>query len=250
MQETLVMNKAGVSLWRQIGETLAEEIEQGVFAADERLPPAADLAVRFSVNRHTVLKAISHLQSEGLVRIERGRGAHALVNPVQFRLGARHFFEQNLRENNLTPSRKILFVRTITASPEVASALKVSRAAKVIYVAVLGVADGIPINLSYGYFPPDRMPGIDDIYRELMEKPNTVWSTSKIYRKVGVKDFRRKRMRIRCRPPTREEAQHLKVGPNEYVLVTYVHQVDLNDNPVAYSETCYCGSRSEFVLDL
>ncbi len=33
------MNKAGVSLWRQIGEALAEEIEQGVHVENERLPP-------------------------------------------------------------------------------------------------------------------------------------------------------------------------------------------------------------------
>src|SRR4051812_16480716 len=105
------MNKAGVSLWRQIGETLATEIEQGVHTVDERLPTAAELADRFSVNRHTVLKAISHLQSEGLIRIERGRGAYAIVNPLKFRLGARHWFEQNLLDNNLAPSRTVVSVQ-------------------------------------------------------------------------------------------------------------------------------------------
>lgn len=244
------MNKSGVSLWRQIGETLTEEIEQGVLAPDERLPPAAELAERFSVNRHTVLKAISHLQSEGLVRIERGRGAYAIVNPLQFRLGARHWFEQNLLESHLTPSRTVVSVRTVAASAEVARALKLPRAAKVVFVTLLGAADDSPINLGYNYFPQERLPGIEEVFRGIGERPTGTFSFSKVFRKVGVKDFRRKRLRIRSRPPLREEALQLKMAPNDHVLVTYVTQVDADDTPVAYAETCYCSSRIELVMDL
>jgi GntR family transcriptional regulator, phosphonate transport system regulatory protein len=244
------MNKAGVSLWRQIGETLAEEIEKGVLAADERLPPAAELAERFSVNRHTVLKAISHLQSEGLVRVERGRGAYAIVNPLQFRLGARHWFEQNLLESNLTPSRTVVAIKTVTAPAEVASALKLSRRAQVVFVTLLGAADGFPINLGYNYFPHDRLPGIDEVFRSLGEEPTGAFSFSKILRKVGVKDSRRKHISIRSRPPSREEAHRLKMAPSDHVLVTHVTQVDSDDAPIVYAETCYCSSRVELVMDL
>src|SRR5258708_5624958 len=240
-----IVNKAGVSLWRQIGETLADEIEQGVLTADERLPPAAELAERFSVNRHTVLRAISHLQSEGLVRIERGRGAYAVVNPLQFRLGERHWFEQNLLESNLAPSRTVVSVRTVTASAEVASALKLSRGSKVVFVTLLGAADDFPINLGYNYFPQDRLPGIEAAFRAIGERPTPNFSFSKVFRKVGVKDFRRKRLRIRSRLPTRDEAHRLTMPPNESVLITHVLQVDSDDVPVCYAETCYCSSRVE-----
>ena len=65
------------------GSALAEDIASGALTTGERLPSSESLAARFSVNRHTVLKAISHLESEGLVRIERGRGAYAVVNPIE-----------------------------------------------------------------------------------------------------------------------------------------------------------------------
>ena len=244
------MSKAGVSLWRQIGETLAQEIEQGVHATDERLPTAAELADRFSVNRHTVLKAISHLQSEGLVRIERGRGAYAIVNPLQFRLGERQWFEQNLLESNLTPSRTVVSMNVLRANDEVAAALRLPRAASVVFVTLLGEADGFPVNLGYNYFPQKRLPNIEEVFRGFGTGPTESFSFSKIFRKVGVKDSRRKRMRIRSRVPSREEAQRLKMTPNDHVLVTHVTQVDADDMPVCYAETCYCSSRVELVMDL
>ena len=244
------MNKSGVSLWRQIGETLAEEIEQGVHAANERLPTAAELAGRFSVNRHTVLKAISHLQTEGLIRIERGRGAYAIVNPLQFRLGARHWFEQNLLESKLTPSRTILSIQAQGASAEAAAALKLPRASKIVFVTLLGEADGFPVNLGYNYFPQKRLPNVEAVLRGFGEGPTEAFSFPKLFRKLSVKDARRKSMRIRSRTPSREEAQRLKMAPSDHVLVTYVTQVDADDVPVVYAETCYCSSRVELVLDL
>ncbi|HUO00134.1 MAG TPA: GntR family transcriptional regulator, partial [Bradyrhizobium sp.] len=65
------MNASGISLWRQVGETLLQEIDQGVLSPGERLPTDADLAARFQVNRHTVRRALAHLQNEGLLRVER-----------------------------------------------------------------------------------------------------------------------------------------------------------------------------------
>jgi GntR family transcriptional regulator, phosphonate transport system regulatory protein len=244
------MNKAGVSLWRQIGETLAEEIEQGVHVENARLPPAAELADRFSVNRHTVLKAISHLQSEGLIRIERGRGAYAIVNPLQFRIGPRRWFEQNLLESNLTPSRTIISMQGRVASADVATALKLPKSSKVLFVTLLGEADGFPVNLGYNYFPVKRLPEVEEVLRSFGEGRTESFSFRTLFRKLGVKDARRKKLRIRSRAPSREEVQHLKMAPNDHVLVTYVTQVDADDVPVAYAETCYCSSRVDLVLDL
>jgi len=98
------------------GSALAEDIASGALTTGERLPSSESLAARFSVNRHTVLKAISHLESEGLVRIERGRGAYAVVNPIELRLGARSWFEQNLRDGNRTPSRTVIAIEKVRVS--------------------------------------------------------------------------------------------------------------------------------------
>jgi GntR family phosphonate transport system transcriptional regulator len=244
------MEKTGISLWRQLGEVLAEEIESGVLSADERLPSSEALAARFSVNRHTVLKAISHLESEGLVRIERGRGAYAVVNPIELRLGARNWFEQNLHESNRTPSRTVISIQEIRARADVAAALQIKQRAPVLFVTLLGEADGFPINYNYNYFTLKRMPALKKVFEGFGSAPRADFSFTALFKAVGIKDFRRKTIRIQSRPPSREEAMHLKMPMSNYVLLTQVVQVDSSDVPVVYAETCYAAGRVTLRMDV
>ncbi|MDO9196367.1 GntR family transcriptional regulator, partial [Rhodoferax sp.] len=66
--------RSGVSVWRQIADTLTTEIRDRAYADTGRLPGEIELSARFAVNRHTLRQAVAALQSEGLVRIEPGRG--------------------------------------------------------------------------------------------------------------------------------------------------------------------------------
>jgi GntR family transcriptional regulator, phosphonate transport system regulatory protein len=143
-----IQDAAGVSLWRQVSEGLAADIRSGRYGIDDRLPPSTELARRFQVNRHTVLKAIAHLQAEGLLRMERGRGSYAVVNPVPFGLGSQQWFELNLREHNRIPTRTIISMEEKPASTEVARGLEMAPEAPVLLVTILGEADGVPVTSS------------------------------------------------------------------------------------------------------
>ncbi|MGV7215378.1 phosphonate metabolism transcriptional regulator PhnF [Bradyrhizobium sp. UFLA05-112] len=244
------IERAGISLWRQVGDALAEDIASGVFTAGERLPSSESLAARFSVNRHTVLKAIAHLESEGFVRIERARGAFAVVNPIELRLGARSWFEQNLRDGNRTPSRTVIAVDRIRAPLEIATPLQIKPGGPVLFVTLLGEADGFPVNYNYNYFPVQRMPGVEEAFKVIGNEPTEDFSFGKIFKSIGVKDFRRKAIRIRARPPSREEAAHLKMPMSAYVLLTEIVQVDSKDTPVVYAETCYSAGRVSLLVDI
>ena len=240
----------GISLWRQVSEALAADIEAGRLAVDERLPSSADLGKRFKVNRHTVLKAISHLQAKGLLRIERGRGSYAVVNPLEFRLGPQQWFEENLRDNKLTPSRTIVAIEQVPAAAEVARALKIPADAPVLLVTMLGEADGLPVNYGYHYFPIERLPGIEAAFRNIGIGESKSFSFSTIFKSVGIKSWQRKTIRIRGRAPSREEARQLKIAPSDALLVTAVVSVDAKGKPIVYAKTGYGGSRTELVIDL
>lgn len=244
------MEQDGISRWRQIGETLSKEIERGVFEEGGRLPNSSDLATRFGVNRHTVLRALAHLQAEGIVRMERGRGTYAVVNPLQMRLGSQRWFEQNLIHSNRTPSRQVLSIARLPAPELVAEALQIAPGAETAFVVILGGADGIPINIVSNYFPLDRLPGIDGAFRMYGSEPTGELSFGKIFKGFGVAGFRRKSVRIRSRPPRSEEARHLKIAPSDHVLETDVTLVDPADTPVGYANTSYSSSRVELILDL
>src|SRR3546814_15802099 len=73
-----LQRRAGVALWRQIAETLEKDIREQVYEPGQRLPPEAELAERFSVNRHTVHRGIAFPAQEGVLRVEQGRGTLVL----------------------------------------------------------------------------------------------------------------------------------------------------------------------------
>lgn len=242
--------KEDLSRWRQIGATLVAEIDSGVFAPGERLPASADLAARFGVNRHTVLRAISHLQDEGVVRVERGRrGTYVVENVLRYRMGARTRFEENLAALNRVPWRRLVALREHPAPDVVAAALEIAPAAPVTLAALLGEADGIPISYGYNYFPSARFVGILEAFRALGEGPPERLSITAALALVGVNAFRRLDIRLRSRMPTADEARRLSMPVSESVMEIEVTNVDNLSRPVMYALTCFAASRVEFVLE-
>lgn len=239
------MAGSGMALWRQIGETLIAEIERGDLPADHRLPSSEALAARFGVNRHTVLRAIGHLQAEGKVRIERGRGAYAVVNPLRYDVGPRQFFEQNLAEHNLVPSRTVFSVVECHAPGDVGDALQLPKGEQVVLVTTLGEADGAPLNYSNHYVASSRLPGIGNLFRAFEGKERQRFTFLSLFEQCGVSEYRRKDVRIRSRLPTNDEARYLNIPAVEHVLTTLVVGVGPGDVPLTYAETCFASSRVE-----
>ena len=66
----MVERGSGIAVWRQIGESLADDIRNKLYLAGEQLPSEPELAAKFAVNRHTIRRAMGELEQSGLVRIE------------------------------------------------------------------------------------------------------------------------------------------------------------------------------------
>jgi GntR family phosphonate transport system transcriptional regulator len=243
------MNRDGMTVWRQISQTLAEEIDEGVLAPGQRLPASADLAARFGVNRHTVLRAVAHLQDEGLVRTERGGGIY-VERAIPYRMGARTRLEENLAELNRVPSRTILSVVDLPAPKVVATALALAPGDPVVLVTVLGAADGMPLSYSRNYFPAARIAGVAAAFRAAAADPRADLATRTVLASLGVRDFKRKSVRIRARDAGQDEQRHLRIAASETVFELDVTNVDERDRPVTYGSTAFPITRVEFVLEL
>jgi GntR family phosphonate transport system transcriptional regulator len=243
------LSDQGITLWRQIGESLTREIESGHLATDQRLPSSEALASRFGVNRHTVRKAIAHLQAEGKVRIERGRGTYAVVNPLNYNLGPRQLFEQNLANHNLVPSRTVISVVECYPPVKAAEALEIPANESVVLVTILGEANGAPINYGYHYVVSSRLPGIAEAFRSFVGKRRQTFSFTSLFAACGSSEYRRRNVRIRSRLPENEEARHLNIASTEFVLVTEVTGVGDNNKPLTHAETCFASSRVELTIN-
>ena len=83
---------SGVAVWRQIAQQLENGLRAGGIAAGTKLPTEIELAARFTVNRHTVRRAIADLAARGLVRVEQGRGTFLQDLVVDYPLRRRTSF--------------------------------------------------------------------------------------------------------------------------------------------------------------
>jgi GntR family phosphonate transport system transcriptional regulator len=90
------MRQSGSIVWREIEATLGGEIAEGLYPAGAKLPAEAELAARFGVNRHTVRRALSELQSRGTISIERGRGTFVTSSRLTYPVSQRTRFSENV----------------------------------------------------------------------------------------------------------------------------------------------------------
>src|SRR5215472_762312 len=82
--------------WQRIEQELAEDIAKGHFAGTMQLPTEAELMRRFGVGRHSVRRALSELESRGLVDVRHGKGTFLRTERLDYRLSERTRFSQNL----------------------------------------------------------------------------------------------------------------------------------------------------------
>lgn len=85
--------ESAVPVYVQLGEQIRLLIHRGVLARGEPMPTVRSLAVELSINANTVARVYRELQSEGLLRLERGIGTF-VDRPVDSPTLAASEFEQ------------------------------------------------------------------------------------------------------------------------------------------------------------
>lgn len=237
-----MQNKMSHGQWQQVEEEIAADIAAGRLRSDMQLPKEAELMARFGVGRHSVRRAISQLQTRGLVQVEQGKGTFVRDARLDYRLSERTRFSQNLQEQGREPLGKAVREEAIAAPRRVSEALRLPPGEPVYHIVRLGFADEEPINLSNAYYPVRRFPGFDTARRGGR-------SVSVILTEYGVTDYIRLRTDILVRLPTREEARQLAQSETQPIVLTKKVDVDMKGTPVAYSETVWPSERVQFSID-
>jgi GntR family phosphonate transport system transcriptional regulator len=233
---------AGLTLWRRIAETLRQEIGGPDYPPGARLATEADLSARFSVNRHTVRRALEELSRGGLIRVEQGRGTFVAEDVLDYTVGPRTRFTEWIHRHNKEPSGRVLQRREMAADRTVASALKIRPGVRVVLLERLGMADDTPVSLTRHYFPATRLRGMLDA---LAETPRI----TEALKAAGVEDYVRQVTRVTARAPTAAEAGLLRMARNRPVLVTESINVDQAGVVVEFSVGCYPTPRVQIVFE-
>lgn len=230
-----------VPRWRQIEEALIREIGGGAYDG-VRFPTEMTLAARFGVNRHTVRRALAGLAERGLLRIEQGRGAFLVADAIEYALGPRTRFSENLLRQGRSPALAILAAAEIAAEGDAARWLKLRRGARVWQIETLGQADGRAISLGTHYFPAAELPDF----------PSVVGRTGSISRALahfGFANYRRARTGITARPASAGEARRLGIAAGRPLLVTESVNVDSTSRAIEFGVARFPADRVQLVVN-
>ncbi len=72
---------SGVPVYRQIMDQVRYHVAAGTLAPGQQLPSIRELAHTLAVNPATIAKAYSELEHDGVIELQRGRGAFIHATP-------------------------------------------------------------------------------------------------------------------------------------------------------------------------
>lgn len=229
-------------LFQSIAQALRSDIAEGAYPSGSKLPTEAELAARFGVNRHTVRHALGVLADEGLVQSRRGSGTRVVGRPIDYALGKRVRFHQNLADAGRAAGKRVLSTEVRGATEDDARVLKVPVGAPVCIRRGVSMADGAPVAFGESRFPEHRLPGLAEALEDSI-------SITASLRAVGIEDYTRASTRVTAERATPTVALHLGLTEGDPVLHTSSINVGPDGQVVEYGQTWFAGSRVVLTLD-
>lgn len=140
-------------LYARIKEALRTRILEGHYKPHEQLPSESELMAAYGVSRITVRQALSDLQNEGLIFRVHGKGSF-VSKPKAFQdLGQLQGFGEAMRKMGYETFAKLLSLRTVTPSAQVAEKLRLPKRSKVTEIHRLRFLNREPISLDVTWVP-------------------------------------------------------------------------------------------------
>ena len=237
-----ISRSRGAPLWKTISRSMEKDIVSGRLAAGLQLPTETALSRQFSVNRHTLRRAIADLAKKGLIRHVPQSGTFVAPLRIPFAVSAQSRISDAIERAGFKASARLLSERVCTPPPEVARQLGIAERTPVVEVAMLRYANDIPIAYVTAWLPADRFGDIAKIFV-------LTGSMRRAIVKIGVAAMHRKSMRIVSRTGDDEECARLCLESGTTLLTLEVVDVDQHEEPIAVFVYRFCALRTEFVVE-
>ena len=149
-------------LYLQIQEYLAEQIASGNLKPETRIPSERELSSELGISRMTVRRAITELVNEGLLERVHGAGTFVARPKVEYAATELVSYSKAMRVRGLSVARQLLELGEVPASRRLAERLQVNLGQSLLRVALLCLANRVPVILERAFFPIERCPGLEE----------------------------------------------------------------------------------------
>ncbi len=205
-----------MALYEDVAQTLEREIRQNL-ACGDYLPSEAELAKRFSINRHTLRRAVDQLVDAGMLLRQQGKGTLVVEHALEYNIGARARFSEAMEAMGHTSVSEVIGRRVLVAEERFSRASGIPAGTPVLQVDTLRSVNGKPVNLISHYLRREAFPGLEVDYRGGSLHAH-------IEHHHGIKLLRKQAL-ISTTLPSRREADFLQYPRHMPVLVVKSNNV-------------------------
>jgi GntR family transcriptional regulator len=220
----------------------AEEfIATGAWKEGDRLPPERQLCRDFDVSRSTLRQALGELEARGLISRHQGRGTFVTRPRLQLPIAGAFSISEALRQNGMTISTRVIGVRVIEASRQLASDLACLPGDPIVLIERLRSSNGEPMVLDIAHLREELFPGLADAdleHRSLYEILRTDYGRIVAEAQETIEPV----------ILTPRECQLLDVPPHTTALLTRRVTTDVHGVVVAFGQVLLRGDRSRYLF--
>lgn len=232
-----------IPLYQKILHDIKDNISNGIYKAEDKLPTEEEFCTRYNTSRTTVRRALLELDQQGIIISRQGSGS--IVSPQIFTQSLQRFysFSKEMRKKGKHPSNKILSFDTIIAPANIKKIMKLEKDnEKVMRLIRLRLADNKPYMYSTNYLLLTPFIGLsqsmlenNDLYEILQERYNVIFSKA-------IESFRP----ILC---DTDIASYINLDTTQPCMFINRITHSLN-NIIEYTESYIRGDKFEFSIEL
>ncbi|MBA3380925.1 MAG: GntR family transcriptional regulator [Actinobacteria bacterium] len=151
---------AAPALYKQLYDSLSEQIAMGALNPGDRLPAERDLCKRFGVGRGTVRRALADLERDGQIESYVGRGTFVSSGPVS-ESNTLTSLTDLAASRGLPTTSRVLSAELKSAHADEAEVFGVAPGSPMFHLERVRLLDGYEFALSKSVVPQTRAPGIE-----------------------------------------------------------------------------------------
>lgn len=214
-----------------IADSIHKDIQSGKYKPGDRLPVERELQEQFEASRMTIRHALQKLEQQGIVRIDRGRGAFVmdlLIERSKEIMGVTELMERK----GYTCHSKVLHLERIQPDEHVKQHMNLKDGDEVYFLHRVRYANDEAIAVEYAHINAAYCPGLEMFNFENFSLYDVFYEHYKLNLSWAKDDIRADMIRG-------EDAQILlntKSGP---ALIVYNTAFDVNNIPIEYTKTIY-----------
>ena len=225
-------------LFKRLRIALEAAIHRNGVRPGAALPGERTLSDGLGISRVTVRKAIELLVEDGLVHRRHGART-AIGSRVEKSLSTLTSFSEDMSARGLQPGCVWISKEISRPSPTEMMALGISAASPIVRMKRIRTADGVPMAVETSAVPTRFLASPDAVGDSLYQALEQAGAMPQ-----------RAIQRMRSRPASDGDAQHLQCEPGLPLLVMERRCFLVDDQIVEFTESRYKGDVYDFVLEL